>query len=513
MSQVSLAIRGFADEQLLMRQGGLYWVAVDRTRDAEALALQGLMALPGQHRAGLLWCGFYPEQLAEALDARSGPGELRLFEVPEAVIRPALKSLPSELRRAAIAPGGLLLLMLPATAWRTFDAAQLQQWCSGLRRWLREQRCTLLVLCHGRASPLHGELIRLNEHLSGLAQLYRQDGGIRYQSHFWHNDQGVCGAREFELELQASGFGLARAEQASPVVTRTDDQRVYLAQRAVLEGAATLPEQWSVFDRRIDLLQQAALARAASVMVAIENDQQVEALARELYALRERCGTALKIVVREIEPCLRYRDERLLMACGANIVVPFGNPLSRFFSLVDSVQGQVWRRRQASGDLESLLERLRAPTVRGLLTPREFLSALEQIYDGASGEIEHQLLRLSVRSVLTVEHCLHQISLRRFGDIATVLNGEVYLFLFACRNDGLELALGNICRLPWRNLFSDCQPLAELEELPCAALRDATNLPSELRLAPERSEAARVRTEMSAYTPQRSRLAIMDYCK
>lgn len=513
MSQFSLAVRGFADEQLLMRQGGLYWVAVDRTRDAEALALQGVLALPAQHRASLLWCGYYPEPVAEALDQRSGPGELRLFEVPEALIRPALKSLPSELRRAATVPGSLLLLMLPATAWQTFDAAQLRQWCEGLRRWLREQRCTLLVLCHGQAPQLHIELIRLNEQLSGLAQLYRHDGGVRYQSHFWHNDLGVCGAREFELDLQASGFGLTQAEQAIPVTIRTDDQRLYLAQRAVLEGAAALSEQWSVFDRRIDLLQQAAQARAASVIVAIESDQQVEALARELYALRERCGTALKIIVREMEPCLRYRDERLLMACGANIVVPFGNPLSRFFSLVDSVQGQVWRRRHASLDLESLLERLRAPTTRGLLAPREFLSAVEQIYGGASGEVEHQLLRLSARSVLTIEHCLHQISLRRFGDIATVVNGVVYLFLFACRNDGLESALGNICRLPWRNLFSDCQPLADLDDLPRAAFLDAVSLPSELRLAPERSEAARVRAEMGAYTPQRSRLAIMDYCK
>jgi hypothetical protein len=35
---MSLAIRGLPDEQLLMRQGGLYWVAVDRIRDAGALA-------------------------------------------------------------------------------------------------------------------------------------------------------------------------------------------------------------------------------------------------------------------------------------------------------------------------------------------------------------------------------------------------------------------------------------------------------------------------------------------
>ena len=514
MSHVSLAIRNLPDEQLLMRQGGLYWVAVDQTRDVEALALQGLIALPEQQRASLVWSGHYPEQLIGAMSERSGPGELCLFEVPESVIRLALKSLSSELRRAGMAPGSLLLLMLPATAWQAFDAAQLQQWCSGLRRWLREQRCTLLVLCYGQAPQLHAELVRLNEYLSGLAQLYRRDGGIRYQSHFWHNEQGVCGAREFELDLQASGFGQVWSEQDSPAPTRTNDQRIYLAQRVVLEDAAGLSEQWRVFERRVDLLQQATLARAASVMVAIDSDQQVEALARELYALRERCGTALKIIVREMEPCLRYRDERLLMACGVNIIVPFGNALSRFFSLVDSVQDQVWRRRQSSADLESLLKRLRAPTTRGLLAPREFLSELEQIYGGASGEVEHQLLRLQPRTTLTIEQCLHQVSLRRFGDIASVVDGVFYLFLFACRSDGLEAALSNICRLSWRNLFSDCQPLVELDNLPRAALREATSLPDTLRLAPDRTETAtRAQVETSAHMPRRTTLAITDYCE
>ncbi|WP_454870342.1 cellulose biosynthesis protein BcsE [Pseudomonas lini] len=513
LSHVSLAIRDLPDEQLLMRQGGLYWVAVDRTRDVEALALQGLAALPEQHRASLVWCGHCPEQLIGALDERSGPDAVRVFEVPEAVIRLALKSLPGELRRAGTAPGSLLLLMLPVTGWQTFDAAQLRQWCNAVRCWLREQRCTLLVLCHGQAPHLHAELIRLNEHLSGLAQLYRRDGGIHYQSHFWHNERGVCGAQAFELDLQAAGFGLARAEEAMVVSTRTDDQRIYLAQRAVLEGAAALSEHWRVFERRIDLLQQATLARAASVIVAIDSDQQVEVLARELYELRERCGTALKIIVREMEPCLRYRDERLLMSCGANIIVPFGNALSRFFSLVDSVQGQVWRRGRLSGDLESLIERMRAPKTRGLLAPREFLSALDQIYGGASGEVEHQLLRLYPRSALTMEQCLHQISLRRFGDIASVVDGVFYLFLFACRSDGLESALGNICRLSWRNLFSDCQPLAELDDLPRVSFSDVTSLPGELRLAPDRpGTALRTPAQMGAYTPRRITLAITDDC-
>lgn len=55
MSHVRLAVRDIPDEQLSIRPGGLYWVTVDRTGDAEILAVQALMALPAQHRATLVW--------------------------------------------------------------------------------------------------------------------------------------------------------------------------------------------------------------------------------------------------------------------------------------------------------------------------------------------------------------------------------------------------------------------------------------------------------------------------
>lgn len=67
---------------------------------------------------------------------------------------------------------------------------------------------------------------------------------------------------------------------------------------------------------------------------------------------------------------------------------------------------------------------------------------------------------------MNLEQYLGQITLRRFGDVACVVDGQFYLFLFACRGDGLEPALGNVCRLPWRDLFSDCTVLPGVDALP-----------------------------------------------
>lgn len=465
MGPVTLAIRHLQDEHILLRQGGLYWIAHDLPADAQTLACQFLGALSAQHEATLVCVGTEPEALAGRLAADSGPSVLRLFSVAADVAATAvLPALSVDLQRIRLARGSQLVLMVPAAWLDTCDTLELQRWCVHMRQWLLSFEATLLVLSSGQSPQLHQCLLGFNEQLSGLAQLYRQDGAIRYQLNYWHSPLGVCAAQMFELQQGACGFALDKTQRAT-AKSRTDDQRIYLTQRLVLEGAPPLSRQWRLFEQRSELLQQARSARAASVIVALESNKDVEALAGQLHELREHCGVSLKIIVREMEPCLRYRDERLLLASGANLIVPCNTTLARFLSMVESVQGQVWRHRQAS-DIESLLDRLRPPAQRGLLDPKAFIDLLDQVYGGAGGELDHQLLRLQPRGELNLEQYLGQITLRRFGDVACVVDGQFYLFLFACRGDGLEPALGNVCRLPWRDLFSDCTVLPGVDALP-----------------------------------------------
>lgn len=512
MSHVSLGIRHLQDEQVLLRQGGLYWVSVDLNSDAETLALQFLSALPRAQPTTLVCGGCDPQTLLENLDGESGPERLRLFEVADDDLGMALKSWVSELHRSVRTPGSQILLLLPALAWRRFDARHLQQWCEEVRQWLRQRRCTLVVLCHGQEPAVHAELVGLNEELSGLAQLYRRDGSIRYQQHFWHNELGVCTAQDFELEQVDGVLGLSQAQRGSQQAIRTDDQRVYLTQRRVLEGAPPLSQQWRLFEERDELLLHALKTRAASVIVAIEGNDQVEDLARQLHKLRNHCGTALKIIVREMEPCLRYRDERLLLACGANLIVPLKASLAHFLSLTDSVQGQLWHYR-SDIDFQTLYDRMHPPHVRGLLTPSTFIATLDQVYNGASGEISHQLLKLQSRGGLEIEQYLSQISLRRYGDIACVLDGSFYLFLFACRADGLEPALGNICRLPWADIFSACESLSSVDHLPRKAFIEATELPETFRLADERViDNLSQSVGLTGFTPHRITLSLTEPC-
>lgn len=453
LAHISLGIQGLLDQQIALRTGGIFWVTVDQSADARLLARQFLEAIPA-HVPATLVCGSGSVQaLISDLAPDRGPDKLRLYEIAQKVIAPGLATLSRDLARTGIEQGCQIALVVPSNSWaETVSVRHLQHWCERLRPWLKARDATLLVIAHGEASPLHANLLQLNETLSGLSRLYRHNGDIRYQLHFWHNAMGVSAGQEFKLSIQDKTLTLIPQTAVDTQPRVADDQHVYLAERAVLEGTPSLSRHWYLFESREALLEQARTARAATIIVGIDNSHQLLELAQQLHDLREQCGPALKIVVREMEPAVRYRDERLLLACGANIIVPDGTLLSRFLSLIESVQGQRWQHTRNS-DFATLLERQRPPQIRGLVSPREFYETVEQIYADSLGEVTHQLVRFEPVQGLSEDVFLNQMCLRRFGDIACLLNGDLYLFLFACRADGLDPALGNICRLPWRDLF------------------------------------------------------------
>ena len=133
MGHVTLAIRHLQDEQMLLRRGGLYWIALDRTTDAEIFARQFLSALSEDNTATLICSGTDPEAIAETLAADCGPSALRMFSMPhDTSARQAFTALTSDLQRIKIARGSQLVLMLNSAHLESLGTQQLQRWCESV---------------------------------------------------------------------------------------------------------------------------------------------------------------------------------------------------------------------------------------------------------------------------------------------------------------------------------------------------------------------------------------------
>ncbi|MBP3364426.1 MAG: protease, partial [Pseudomonas sp.] len=249
MVHISLAIGGLPDQHIVLRAGGLYWVTVDHSADAKLLARQFLENIPESVPATLIASTGYAQGLVNDMAPDRGPEKLKLFEIAPRVIVPGLATLNRDLARAGTAPSSQILLVLPANSWaETTTAVQLQRWFERMRSWLLERNATLLVITHGEAALLHAQLLQLNQTLSGLSRLYRYNGDLRYQLHFWHSDLGVSAGQEFKLSDQDATLRLIPQTEVDTQPRVADDQHVYLAERSVLEGAPSMSKHWYLFE-------------------------------------------------------------------------------------------------------------------------------------------------------------------------------------------------------------------------------------------------------------------------
>lgn len=492
MVQISLAIRGLQVQHTQMRAGGLYWVLADHLADAKRLAQQVLQEMPEHVPATLICCGQPVQNIVSTLAPECGPDTLSMFEIPATTATQGLSALTRELSRAGVTRGSHVLLFAPLDNWTPTlrnngrEPRHLEHWCERLHTWLRARATTLLIISHGHSLLMYKHLLKLNETLSGLSHLYRHEDDICYQLNFWHNDRGVAAGQAFKLSVEDNVLTLIPETSIDTQARVADDQFVFLAERAVLEGTPAPSHHWYVFQSHDALIDAAHAAQAATVIIAMDSSHSLIELAQQVHDLREHCGSALKIVVREMEPAVRYRDEHLLLASGANLVVPYGTQLSRFLNTLESIQGQHWLHTWHH-DFAQLLERQRPPHLRGLVSPKDFILTLRKIYK-KTVDVPHQLVRFEPAPGLDHALFLSQICLRRDGDFACLLDGYLYLFLFACRADGLEPALSNICRLPWRDLFISRQTLAGPDELAQDAFMHVSDVPENARIAVQSTE-------------------------
>lgn len=471
LQSMSLAIDGLQPEFQRLRKGGVYWVACHRSGDAQALCCQMLAGLAPQATCALVSAGLAVEPMLAAFDSgATGSGQLRTFLLPPADVVRALPVFDDEIGRAwRNGWPELAILLTPVSAPGALDDAALRAVLARLHAGACGQGGRLLWITYGESATLAPRVLPFCDLLSGFARIYPDQGALRHHLHYWATESGVQAAREFVLAETSTGWRVEPASVRLPFTDDAGDVFLELAQGEVLEGAPALSPDWRVFPDWSALVAAAMTAQAASVMFAIHGNSQVDELAESLYALRRRRGAALGLVVREMAPCLRYADERLLLGCGANLIVPHGAPLARFLTLVESTRGNLWQG-HLPDDPAGLIRAYRPPAVSGVVAPARFRQVVAGIEADTLGSgLENAALVLQPMRGVRADQALSQCQMRRQGDLACIHDGRVYLFLFACRRDGIEKALDNLFRLPWREMFSgygrvDAHDLADLRD-------------------------------------------------
>lgn len=505
----TLALPGLPENQAGMRAGGMYWFTCETQETADRLSRQFLAALPLSSRALLVnACGSARELVAN-IPAEQGPGRLGLFDLKPQQPVPLIQALLKDVPRVRDGDHALWLIRVSLHGWDELVAESLANWCFRAQRWLESVGSVLLVVGDRPPPALFDILIRHNDCVSGVAQAYISQGDRHLLQHFWCNEAGVSGPRACLLRVDGDGFRAVSTPATDSAPLAANDQRTVLAQVEALGGEPAPTPQWKVYSERQALLEQAYEAQAATVVFALFNSRELPALARDLHHLRKHCGRSLKLLVREMQPSLRQSDEQQLMANGANLVISADTTFLRFLTLLRSIQGHRWRRDLAP-DPSALLQRLKPLEVRGSLSPRAFAAAVKKMTENTAGtEVRNQLLRVQPLPTLSAELLLVQLALRRFGDVACIAEGRLYLFLFGCTSAEVGTALHHVFQLPWQELLAGYEIVTPYSVLPGAEFEsDEPPVAPALATAPSSARAAVV--PFQSLQPRRVALSALE---
>lgn len=319
-----------------------------------------------------------------------------------------------------------------------------------MRNWAEERQC--IVLTCAPESALETLFSAGAGVFSGIALLTYQGTQLSWIIHYWLSTRHMVTQRTValtqatnqQLLTDASTFATIMPEQ--PSGQAYDTHRVVIARAAL--GEQILPIGWELINHHHEITPLISEVVACTFILAFTKFTPLEELAHLIYGLRRAGGSLISIVVREIGRHLRSSEESLLYQMGTSLVIPAEVSFARMLGLLSSQQGQVYSRPMPA-TFESLWQASVLPSIRGYLPPARFADHVKQSLTGAKMPL-NQAIMVQFQLLPELRHSEPQtlMNIGRHGDIYTMIEDQLYLYLHTCQPTHLSRVLDQLLQRP-----------------------------------------------------------------
>ena len=376
------------------------------------------------------------------------------------VQRNGLSALMQELERTGLPPQHALYLYDAQHLLSGLNMAQLARVSDQLSTLCRQRPRPVVLgftppLDAGALLPTLRNLCQMSMH---IATLHADADRWRLSLDRWSSDTGALFQTGFGLVQDASTHRLAadgtRTQGATSELVTAADQWSVLATRASVEGQRGIPGHWRIVDGLEDIEVAAATCVASTVLIDAGSASDFESRARLVHHLRLSRPPTLKIVVRENLGKLRTHSEQALLQLGASVVVYKEVGFSRLLQLLQDIHAQS-HTRKVHPDYTQALDSFMPPRERGYQAPARFCTLVRGVLDRTHDiGLSHSMVRLNMLDQMPHIDALGACHTSRDGDLFTADHEAIYVFLFACREPDVELALQRVFALPLTQLFT-----------------------------------------------------------
>ncbi len=354
----------------------------------------------------------------------------------------------------------LILIDIYQDIFAPMQTDELAKTISSWQNWLINQKKTCVWIIHGdQASQLiKSKASTLLNIFNGLATIKFNHSNIDYEVLFWHLYSSINTKTSFSLQFNeikceiSANIDQESRSETTPQLSISHDNRV-LVIKSQKDLEDIFPQEWEVFNSLETLEAKISIDSSATIIFYINANINVRFISTKILELRKKAGRQLKIILRETEHCLRVKEERLLIDVGVNLIIPYNVAFLRFVTMVYAIQGSYFIRNiphyiNEAHDTE--MEALR----KNFLPLTEFIKQSILLVENSQRiQINSSLLKFAMDKSIPIEEIVALIKIKRNGDIFTLTESCLYLFLFQCEKSEIKNALAHIFSLPVDDLF------------------------------------------------------------
>ncbi|MCK9397975.1 MAG: hypothetical protein M0Q44_20595, partial [Methylobacter sp.] len=301
--------------------------------------------------------------------------------------------------------------------------------------WFIRHNKTCVWVVHGGASAsyLKNKFLKLNNLFNGLANIVSDGYGIRYEVVFWHLRSAIQTNVSLDISLHEANNEISVNEsngfipdKKNTAISLEPGNRI-LVVKSERELQETLPPEWEVLNSLGELKgADTGNIATATIIIYINSRVDINLTANKIIGLRKDNGGWIKIILREMEPCIRAWEERLIIGSGANLIVPYGVAFLRFLSIVYALQG-VYLIRNIQDGLEDISQVNPNGYGKNYLQLDDFVRQAISLAGSAQRmEIDASLIKLTLNSAIPVEEIAGLLKIKRTGDIFTFAKDYLY---------------------------------------------------------------------------------------
>ena len=375
--------------------------------------------------------------------------------------RKGLAPLIKDLEQVGFNPHHALFVMPANRLFEGLRAQQLQMVGAQLQRWCqRRGRPMVFCLAPGKAvvADAVAAMVRGMTHVFlHVATLGQQAGRPSLFLERWEGESGAFFDACYGLlpftEAPSLRYDGSITLGKVPELVNAPDQLDVITTRSVVQGIRGVPEHWTIVESDADILPVAIHAIAATVLLDAGHIQEFSAKARLIHQLRLSHPRTLRILVRETRGKLRVHFEQTLLRLGANEVIYREVSFPRMNQLLLEGHRQAWTK-EIPSNCEQVLSRVIPVTDRGYQRPKLFVELVRQMVE-SSRDLGVTSSYVQLQLLPRVPHidAIGASRIARDGDLLTADENAVHVFLFACPEPDLELALSRLFACPLSILF------------------------------------------------------------